>query len=147
MHVGQLQNKKTKAIFGIILWLWSMLLSLKLLPSPATSCMRKRQGNLEDYRITKSEGGLGDGGKNKQTRMSGSAKKAPGTNVFFYYCMLSGFARRIAWNFLRNRFEMSLITTKWYFANFEKADNYWTFPWAFGGVGFWRDLGLGFFSV
>lgn len=69
-----------------------MLLSLKLLPSLVTSCMRKGLDNLDDYRLTKSERGLGDSGKNKQIQMSGSAKKAPGTNVFLYYCMLSGFA-------------------------------------------------------
>lgn len=54
--------------------------------------MRKGLDNLDDYRLTKSERGLGDSRKNKQIQMSGSAKKAPGTNVFFYYCMLSGFA-------------------------------------------------------
>lgn len=62
--------------------------------------MRKGLDNLDDYRLTKSERGLGDSGKNKQIQMSGSAKKAPGTNVFLYYCMLSGFAWRIAWNLI-----------------------------------------------
>lgn len=68
-----------------------MLLSLKLLPSPAISHMRRRQDNLDNYRIAKSKGSLGDRGKNKQTEMSGSAKKTPGINVFHYYCMLKEF--------------------------------------------------------
>lgn len=44
-----------------------------------------------------------------------------------------------------NKFEMSLITTKWYLANFKKADNYWSFPWAFEGVGLGRLDFLSFF--
>jgi len=35
-------------------------------PQPSLA-REKRQGNLEDYRTTKPEGGLGDSGKNKQT--------------------------------------------------------------------------------
>lgn len=68
-----------------------MLLSLKLLPSPAISHMRRRQENLDNYRIAKSKGSLGDRGKNKQIKISGFAKKAPGTNVFLYYCVLNEF--------------------------------------------------------
>lgn len=58
--MGQLQNKKTRAIIRLILWLLSMLLSLKLLLSPAISYMRKRQDNLDNYRIAKSKGSWGD---------------------------------------------------------------------------------------
>lgn len=68
-NVGQLQNEKTRAIFRFILWLSSMLLSLKLLPSPAISHMRRRQDNVDNYRIAKSKGSLGDRGKNKQTNV------------------------------------------------------------------------------
>lgn len=40
------------------------------------------------------------------------------------------------WHFLRSRFEMSLITAKWYFANFEKADNYRALRGLLKGRGF-----------